>query len=162
MHSHAQLTATSDASDNRPVQLCTRVGSFARRRPHLVLRLFGGAFVIAAFAIAYFGVHQLGRDMSIAGLSDDQVRVIGHLLAFGTLGSVLGLSLGGRFVTAWVIVVVLAGVDEYLQSFVPNRWADFGDWVIDVVGCTAGVFITAAMWYLAPRPRLFTAPAATA
>jgi|688.fasta_scaffold303820_2 VanZ family protein len=67
-----------------------------------------------------------------------------HAAAFAALGvvGVLALRSGGRaLMRVLVLLAVLGGLIEWLQSFVPSRQADFGDFVADLVGAVAGVAV---------------------
>ena len=52
-----------------------------------------------------------------------------------------------------VLVVLGAGI-EWLQSFVPSRQADFGDFVADMLGAVAGTLLA---WLMAGRANPRTA-----
>jgi len=70
------------------------------------------------------------------------IRKTGHILAYGLLGAldfraVRGPRRGWRLawsVIAVVLVIVIASLDEYHQSFFPSRTGVPGDVVIDACG----------------------------
>lgn len=47
---------------------------------------------------------------------------------------------GWFFVLAWILVAMIAGVDEYTQQFF-GRDTEFGDWVADTLGVTVVIGI---------------------
>ena len=74
-----------------------------------------------------------------------------HFIEYGVLGLTLmwGATRAGRdlLTTRKLIILILAAsifgaVDEWHQSFTPERVADFSDWLADTVG--AAIFVTAA------------------
>jgi len=80
-----------------------------------------------------------------------------HLLAFAALGTVGVLALGPTLRSAALVLAVLvvlgAGI-EWLQSFVPSRQADLGDFVADMLGAVAGTLLA---WLMAGRANPRTA-----
>ncbi len=48
-------------------------------------------------------------------------------------------------------VALLAGIDEWHQSFIPSRSMSFLDWVADCVGALTGAVATRYLLLLAPR-----------
>lgn len=74
-----------------------------------------------------------------------------HLLAFAALGAVgvlaLAPSLRSAALVLALLVVLGAGI-EWLQSFVPSRQADFGDFVADMLGALTGTLLA---WLVARK-----------
>lgn len=67
---------------------------------------------------------------------------IAHFAAYAVLGLLLAYGAGvlGRSPLVAVALGWLYGaLDEFHQSFVPGRAAEFGDWVADAFGTLAGV-----------------------
>ena len=61
-------------------------------------------------------------------------------LARGTWQRVNGRTLA----VAWTIAVAYGATDEWHQSFVPNRYAEFRDLVSDAIGASAAVIVIGA------------------
>ena len=111
------------------------------------------ALIVAAVApLAYLATVALAGDLSIAGLSDDQVRMVGHFGASGTVAAALALALKGRFITAWFITALLAAGDEAMQLAIPGRYATVGDWLIDLAGITTFIVILSIVSCIYPGP----------
>lgn len=68
-----------------------------------------------------------------------------HAVVFGFLGvmvfNLLQQLRASRFNYGWTVllVAVYACTDEWHQAFVPNRYADVGDWAADVVGAVVSL-----------------------
>ncbi len=114
--------------------------------PRHRLRLIGGVLVLTTMVGVLWAAPRLAGDLGMAGLNDEQVRVVGHFMAYGSLAAVLALSLGGRFVTSWFIMALFAGADEIAQHFIPGRYAGMPDWLVDIAGITVFLTITATAW----------------
>lgn len=73
-----------------------------------------------------------------------------HLLAFGAL-ALLGRQAWPRRTVAWLAGLLLAygGLIEVLQSFTPDRFAEWADLLADTLGILCGL---ALAWLLAWRP----------
>jgi len=74
------------------------------------------------------------------------VRKIAHFTEFFVLG-VLWLLVFMRRYEKYVLItlafgMVIAGLDEFIQYFVPGRAMMFTDWLIDVSGVISGMIIT--------------------
>jgi VanZ family protein len=83
-----------------------------------------------------------GSALPGVGLSVDKVA---HFGLYGVLGALLariGLLAGWRW-RGWLVtlvaVLVIASVDEWHQSLVPGRSAEFADWVSDAAGAATGM-----------------------
>ncbi|KHF38729.1 VanZ family protein [Halalkalibacter okhensis] len=75
-----------------------------------------------------------------------------HLAAFGILGLFFWLALRGvryRYVSAWGLATFYGAIDEWHQSFIPERSGVVSDVVIDSVGAFIVLFIV----YLVERRR---------
>ncbi len=77
-----------------------------------------------------------------------------HSLGFVVLACVLGLFLAvrRRFAFRWlaamlVVLAVYAAFDELTQMLVPNRHADWRDWVADMIGATIGTALVGGLWW---------------
>ena len=51
---------------------------------------------------------------------------------------------------AWLIAIGYGATDEWHQSFVPTRHAEFRDWFADAIGALAGVVVVGA-WSIIRR-----------
>lgn len=106
---------------------------------------FAPAFV---WAVAVWTIGGLEQTPSVPrGLGLDKVA---HFLMYGVLGFLLArgwIASGWR--GAWLLPVaaalLLGAADELRQRSVPGRSADVMDWMADVAGATAGVFIALRM-----------------
>jgi VanZ family protein len=81
---------------------------------------------------------------------------VAHAAAYALLGALLCRAYAGSglvVVAAFALAVLTASLygasDEWHQSFVPNRAADPGDWLADMLGAAMG----AALWTLVLRGR---------
>lgn len=75
------------------------------------------------------------------GLGFDKLA---HLAEYAVLGFLLayGQARAGIAVAWAVLMGASAGaLDEFYQSFVPGRMADPADWIADVLGVGAGIFL---------------------
>lgn len=85
-----------------------------------------------------------------------------HLGIYGVLGVLVGRACrldrrpsrtGAVGVVRWVCAIALfAAFDEWHQDFIPGRASDSTDWLMDVVGATAGLAI--ATTTLRPEQRI--------
>jgi len=71
-----------------------------------------------------------------------------HVLEYFVFGlllflSVRGLGWRGR-IPAFVVGVVFAGLDESFQTFIPGRFGDGADFVMDVVGLLSALAVAMA------------------
>lgn len=85
----------------------------------------------------------LGVDLS-GGL--DKVAHFGAYLVLGVL-----LARAASVVRLSIFVAILIGalygaIDEFHQSFVPGRTAEFADWLADAAGTIAGVVLYRLWW----------------
>lgn len=79
----------------------------------------------------------------------DKVAHGGLYFGLGGLMARVGLveAWGRRgFLMAWCAIVVFGGLDELHQALVPQRSAEFSDWVSDVVGSGAGLAAGRLFW----------------
>lgn len=98
-----------------------------------------GAFL--AFAFLFMAAKVLSLDLNIAGFKDDVIRPVAHFTGFGTLAIIIAYALGHRAGWAWLICITVSGLDELHQLYVPGRYAEVRDWLINVVGIS--VFLLA-------------------
>ena len=85
-----------------------------------------------------------GKSFPDLNLLGDIPSIIAHIGLYAVFMFLLSralqrqswLSPSGLFRVAFVIVALYAISDEYHQSFVPGRYADFLDWLADMVGAT--------------------------
>jgi VanZ family protein len=99
-----------------------------------------GAWGPAAFwaAVLFFLSSRPSVGISLEGGLDK----VAHLVAYFVLGVLLAHGATTRRLSP--VIAVLIGwtygiVDEIHQSFVPGRFAEFGDWVADAIGVVLGV-----------------------
>jgi VanZ family protein len=109
------------------------------------VRVFAPALIWAAVVWIIGGLQSTPSVPAGAGLDK-----AAHFLMYGLLGFLLAR---GWSVVGWrgpwllpVSIALLLGVaDEVRQRTVPGRSADVADWVADVSGASAGVFIALRM-----------------
>jgi hypothetical protein len=76
-----------------------------------------------------------------------------HALAFVLVGLAFGLAYTRyRLLTAWV-AVVLIGLLELLQLWMPGRHARLEDFVVDALAACAGIAVAAGLDWLLRRSR---------
>ncbi len=107
---------------------------------------------LAVMAVIFVLSSQSGLRVSDDADVDRPFRVVGHLLAFGTLAACLlvALSWGRRprlrdGAIAFGLTLLFAVSDEWHQSFVPERNGRVDDVVTDGIGALLGL---AAAWAL--------------
>ncbi|MGB7180942.1 MAG: VanZ family protein [Burkholderiaceae bacterium] len=113
------------------------------------VRLFALLVVVAGVAMLfYFGSKPIG-----GGLFSHPMDKVAHFCAFGSLGAVAWVMLGGQ--RRWadfgaILIVVLVGTaDETMQRFIPTREASLADLTFDIMGaCVAVCILTfARSWF---------------
>jgi VanZ family protein len=71
-----------------------------------------------------------------------------HLLAYLVYGFLALGAFARRFMGRELILLAIgwcclfAGLTEGIQAFVPSRFADPADWVVDVLGSSAGILVS--------------------
>jgi VanZ family protein len=75
-----------------------------------------------------------------------------HALAFVLVGLAFGLAYPRRLLTA-IIAVILIGVLELLQLWMPGRHARLEDFVVDALAACAGIVVAAALDWTTQRVR---------
>jgi VanZ family protein len=76
-----------------------------------------------------------------------------HALAFVLVGLAFGLAYPRRRLLTTAMAVVLIGMLELLQLWMPGRHARFEDFVVDALAACAGIFIAAGLDRLVRRSR---------
>jgi VanZ family protein len=76
-----------------------------------------------------------------------------HALAFVLVGLAFGLAYPQRRLLTAGIAVVLIGVLELLQLWMPGRHARFEDFVVDALAAWAGIFVAAMLDWTIQRVR---------
>ena len=74
-----------------------------------------------------------------------------HTLAFVLLGLAFGLAYTGNRLRTAVITVILIGVLELLQLFVPGRHARLEDFVVDALAACIGFVVAAGLDWAVKR-----------
>jgi VanZ family protein len=82
-----------------------------------------------------------------------------HALAFVLIGLAFGLAYTRNRVLTSVISVVIVGIIEILQRWVPGRHATFEDFVVDALAACAGLAFAAALDWTIQRSRRSSASA---
>jgi VanZ family protein len=106
----------------------------------------------AAVTFATLGPAQL-RPQSNLGQGGE------HAFAFVLVGLAFGLAYSRNRLLTSVISVVMIGVLEILQLWVPGRHARFEDFAVDALAACAGLAVIAAMDWVIRRSRKSNASA---
>jgi VanZ family protein len=106
----------------------------------------------AAVTFATLGPAQL-RPQSNLGQDSE------HALAFVLVGLAFGLAYARNRLLTSMMSVVMIGVLEILQLWVPGRHARFEDFVVDATAASAGLAAIAAMDWAIARSRRSSASA---
>ena len=103
---------------------------------------------IAVMAVIFVLSAQSGLKVSEDAAVDKPFRITGHLLAFGTLAAMvlLALSWGRRprlrdALIAFGLTVAYGVLDEWHQSWVPDRTGRLDDVATDAIGALAGLAV---------------------
>ncbi len=85
-------------------------------------------------------------------------EVLGHWAVFGVLAALWWWALWGIGVPqalpyALLITVLYGALDEFHQSFVPNRVPSIGDWLVDLAGAISGLLILQTWLWRTRRQR---------
>ena len=75
-----------------------------------------------------------------------------HALAFVLVGLAFGLAYPQRRLLTAGIAVILIGVLELLQLWMPGRHARWEDFIVDALAASAGIAVAAAMDWVRRRP----------
>ncbi len=78
-----------------------------------------------------------------------------HAFAFVLIGLVFGLAYAQHRLRTSTIAVILIGVLELLQLWVPGRHARLEDFIVDAFAACAGLIIIAALDWTMQRLRAF-------
>jgi VanZ family protein len=70
-----------------------------------------------------------------------------HMLGFAVLALLSHWAWPGRTVVALVALLAYGGLIEVLQSFTPNRFAEFGDLLADAIGLLIGELVARFLAY---------------
>ncbi len=76
---------------------------------------------------------------------------LNHLLAFACMTVTARLAFGRIWGTLIVALLAYGGLIEILQSFVPNRSAEWADWFADGLGITLGIGLWLILRRLVPH-----------
>src|SRR5215813_10747427 len=113
----------------------------SRFSPRAVTRILFG---IAAAAVTVLSLLPQ-RDLPKVGVSDKIEHVVAYL-ALAVLGS-FGLRERRSLLLLFVLLCVMGGIIELLQSFSPGRSPDVVDALADGAGAAAGVLIALAFGF---------------
>lgn len=99
---------------------------------------------VVAWSTAIWFVSAMPHPPAIPAGASDKVA---HAAAYGIHSGAAWIALPGgrkwRALGAVAIAAAWGALDEYHQSFVPNRSADVHDWVADAIGAVAVVTLLA-------------------
>jgi VanZ family protein len=73
-----------------------------------------------------------------------------HMIGFATLALLSHWAWPGRTVIALAALLAYGGLIEVLQSFTPNRFAEFGDLIADGIGLLVGEIVARLLVYWLP------------
>lgn len=115
----------------------------------VIVTLSASAFSTAHTRVALTPIlHCLFPGMQRSGLARVHagLRKVGHLIEYAVLAvlcyrAVPSRSTGGRRKagTALVLAVMIGGLDELHQRFVPGRMGTVKDWALDAIGAALGL-----------------------
>ncbi len=114
---------------------------------------------VAIMVVIFVLSSQSGLRVSEDAAVDKPFRVTGHLLAFGTLAAAFLFALSWRrgprlqdALFAFGLTVAYGVLDEWHQSFVPDRTGRLDDVVTDTVGALVGLAVAwVALSWVAQR-----------
>jgi VanZ family protein len=112
---------------------------------NLILRIIAW-LLTAAVTFATLGPAQL-RPHSELGQDGE------HALAFVLVGLAFGLAYPRRRLLTAAIAVILIGVLELLQLWMPGRHARLEDFVVDALAACAGIAVAAVLDWLVHRSK---------
>lgn len=102
----------------------------------LAMLVLGGLFVLAPY---------FAGDVDFMGLSDEAIHTIAHLFVWSFVTLMLVWGSGRRYRLAWLVVLALAGFEEWHQGFVPGRMVDIMDWLLNFVAASVTVLTVAGI-----------------
>jgi VanZ family protein len=111
----------------------------------LILRLFAW-LLAAAVTFATLGPPRFRPHSNLGQVGE-------HALAFILIGLAFGLAYPRRRLLTAVIAVVMVGILEILQLWMPGRHARLEDFVVDALAACAGLAIAAALDWAIQRMR---------
>jgi hypothetical protein len=67
---------------------------------------------------------------------------VAHFAYYGAIAALLAIALGRRwFLGALLFVALLGALDEWNQFYIPGRESSFFDWLADVLGAVAALYL---------------------
>jgi VanZ family protein len=105
----------------------------------------------AIISAAYiFGIFFFADSAMINQISAYNPFSILHIPLYAILTTLLVLTLQGgqmppskqRYILASLVALIVAGMDEFYQSFIPSREASVTDIFLDVIGISLGIFFS--------------------
>lgn len=124
-----------------------------RFRPYLCslpnMRLLSAILLALVWSGAFLATH-LPKVPGVVSGSDKVLHALGFLVLAAVLG--LFLAVRRRFAFRWLaamlaVLAVYAAFDEITQMLVPNRYADWRDWVADIIGAVIGTILVGGLWW---------------
>jgi VanZ family protein len=115
----------------------------ARVRKRTLAAAYLPAFFWAAVVVFIGGMQRPPVPQVPGNLPIDK---IGHFLMYFGVGATLAFGwrrAGGRPASAWLLLLAcsLGAADEFRQSLMAERTADFLDWMADALGASAGFVV---------------------
>jgi len=119
-------------------------------------RVRTSSVLLAAYWLAIFLATHVRRPMPSLG-DITYLDKVAHFVAFAGLTTLMAWTWHGRrappvraLIVCWAVAALYGIVDEWTQSFVPNRRADIVDYLADLAGAAFGLVIHAGWSALAP------------
>ncbi|MEX0866515.1 MAG: VanZ family protein [Pirellulales bacterium] len=105
--------------------------------------------LVLVWSGAFLATH-LPKMPSVVPSSDKTLHFLGFMVLAGVLG--LFLAVRRQFAFRWLaamlaVLAVYAAFDELTQMLVPNRHADWRDWVADMNGAAIGTALVGGLWW---------------
>ena len=109
---------------------------------NLTLKLIISTFSIASIIALFLFSPILGFDAAIFGMNDQTIRTIAHLNVFGFIAFLLLKSLlNNQFLLTFILISVVATIEEISQLAIQYRGATTEDWLFNMIGITCWVLI---------------------
>ena len=117
------------------------------------LPVIAWSVVILATSNDWFSAAHTGSWLGVSETVNTIFRKLMHLTGYGILG-VLALRASRKHLPlTYAVVILVASIDEFNQSFVPSRGGSPWDVLLDVVGATIAIGIMLRVQQLRSRRR---------
>ena len=97
--------------------------------------------VILATSNDWFSASRTGSFLGVSEFVNVVLRKLAHLTGYGILGALALRASRGALLLTYAVVLLVASLDEWNQSFIPSRGGSPWDVLLDVVGATIAIAI---------------------